>query len=135
MNLLRGLAEYVGKTNPAQLDQTLKQVGQVAGRLSAEAMLELLLRRAQPEAMAGTVDVVSAMVHRMSDGAVAQFVSNSVIAERGPTDRLAQAFHALVPDTDRQRQLLSLAQAGGRGVGARARRRRSRTCGRRSSRC
>jgi HEAT repeat protein len=110
VKLLRGLAEYVGKTNPTQLDQTLRQVGQVAGRLSAEAMLELLLHRAKPDAMAGNVDVVSAMVHRMSDGAVAQFVSNSVITERGPTDRLAQAFHALVPDADRQRQLLSLAE-------------------------
>jgi len=112
VNLLRGLAEYVGRTNPAQLDQTLRQMGQVAGRLSAEAMLELLLRRSQPEAMAGNVDVVTAMVHRLSDGTVAQFVSNSVIEERGPTDRLAQAFHALVPDADRQRQLLGLAQPG-----------------------
>jgi hypothetical protein len=111
VNLLRGLAEYVGKTSPAQLDQTLRQVGQVAGRLSAEAMLELLMRRGQPEAMAGNVDVVNAMVHRLSDGAVAQFVSNSVISERGPTDRLAQAFHALVPDVDRQRQLLALAES------------------------
>ena len=50
------------------------------------------------------------MVHRMSDSAVASFVSNSVISERGPTDRLAQAFHALVPDADRQRQLLAIAQ-------------------------
>ncbi len=110
LNILRGLAEYVGRTNPGQLDQTLRQVGQVSGRLSAEAMLELLVRRGKPEAMAGSVDVVTAMVHRMSDSAVAQFVSNSVIAERGATDRLAQAFHALVPDADRQRQLLSLAQ-------------------------
>jgi HEAT repeat protein len=110
VNLLRGLAEYVGRTNPAQLDHTLRQMGQVAGRLSAEAMLELLLRRSQPEAMAGNVDVVTAMVNRLSDNTVAQFVSNSVIAERGPTDRLAQAFHALVPDGDRQRQLLALAQ-------------------------
>jgi hypothetical protein len=109
VNLLRGLAEYVGKINPAQLDQTLRQVGGVAGRFSAEAMLELLLRRGQPESMAGNVDVVNAMVHRLSDGTVAQFVSNSVISERGPTDRLAQAFQALVPDVDRQRQLLSLA--------------------------
>ena len=111
LNILRGLAEYVSRTNPGQLDQTLKQVGQVSGRLSAEAMLELLARRGKPEAMAGSVDVVSAMAHRMSDSAVAGFVSNSVIAERGPTDRLAQAFQALVPDTDRQRQLLSLAQS------------------------
>jgi hypothetical protein len=110
LNLMRGLAEYVGRTNPAQLDQTLRQVGNAAGRLSAEGMLELLLRRQQPEAMAGNVDVVSAMVHRMSDGAITGFVSNSVINERGPTDRLAQAFHALVPDSDRQRQLLALAE-------------------------
>ena len=109
VNLLTSLAEYVGKTNPAQLDQTLRQVGGATGRLSAEAMLELLMRRGHPEAMAGNVDVVNAMVHRLSDGTVAQFVSNSVITERGPTDRLAQAFQALVPDVDRQRQLLSLA--------------------------
>jgi HEAT repeat protein len=111
LNILRNLAEYVGRTSPAQLDQTLRQMGQAAGRLSAEGMLELLLRRAKPEAMAGSVDVVSAMVHRMSDNAVAGFVSNSVISERGPTDRLAQAFHALVPDADRQRQLLALAES------------------------
>ena len=111
LNILRGLAEYVGRTSPAQLDQTLRQMGQAAGRLSAEGMLELLLHRTKPEAMAGNVDVVSAMVHRMSDGAVTSFVSNSIIAERGATDRLAQAFQALVPDSDRQRQLLSLAEA------------------------
>ena len=110
LNILRGLADYVARTNPGQLDQTLRQVGMAAGRLSAEAMLELLLRRSKPDAMAGSVDVVSAMVHRMSDSSVAQFVSNSVILEHGPTDRLAQAFHALVPDVDRQRQLLSIAQ-------------------------
>ena len=110
LNILRGLAEYVGRTHPGQLDQTLRQMGNAAGRLSAEAMLELLVRRTQPEAMAGTVDVVSAMVHRMSDGAVAHFVSNSVITERGATDRLAEAFQALVPDVNRQRQLLSLAE-------------------------
>ena len=109
LNILRGLAEYVSKTNPGQLDQTLKQVGQASGRLSAENMLELLARRGKPEAMAGSVDVVGAMVHRMTDSTVAQFVSNSVIAERGASDRLAQAFHALAPDSDRQRQLLALA--------------------------
>ncbi len=111
LNILRGLAEYVGRVNPVQLDQTLRQMGNAAGRLSADAMLELLVRRSQPEAMVGNVDVVNAMVTRMSDGAVAHFVSNSVISERGATDRLAQAFHALVPDADRQRQLLALAES------------------------
>jgi len=110
LNILRSLADYVGRTSPAQLDETLRRMGGAAGRLSAEGMLELLLRRTRPEAMAGSVDVVSAMVQRMSDGAVASFVSNSVIAERGATDRLAQAFHALVPDADRQRRLLAIAE-------------------------
>jgi hypothetical protein len=110
LKILRGLADYVGRKNPAQLDQTLRQMGGAAGRLSAESMLELLLRRAKPEAMAGSVDVVTSMIQRMSDDAVAGFVSHSVISERGPTDRLAQAFHALVPDGDRQRQLLALSE-------------------------
>src|SRR5262249_61606514 len=41
---------------------------------------------------------------------VASFVSNWVIAERGATERLAQAFPALVPDADRQRRLLAIAE-------------------------
>jgi HEAT repeat protein len=110
LNLLRGLAEHVGRTNPGQLDQTLRQMGQAAGRLSADSMLELLARRTKPEAMAGSVNVVTAMVHRMSDSTVAEFVSTSVIAERGASERLAQAFQSLVPEQDRQRQLLALAQ-------------------------
>jgi hypothetical protein len=111
LNLLRGLVEYVSRTNPQQLDPTLRQFGHAAGRLSAEAMLDLLVRRAQPEAMAGSIDVVNAMVHRIGDAAVSHFVSSSVIAEGGATDRLAQAFHALVPTADRQRQLLAVAQS------------------------
>jgi hypothetical protein len=110
VKLVRGLADYVGRTNPGELDRMFRNFGPAAGRLSAEGMLELLLRRAKPEAMAGNLDAVSAMVARMSDGAVAGFVSNSVIAEHGATDRLAQAFHALVPDPDRQRQLVTMAQ-------------------------
>ncbi len=85
-------------------------MGQAAGRLSAEAMLALLEQRDKPEAMVGNIDVVGAVADRMSDASVAQFVAGSVIAERGATDRLAHAFQALVPERDRQRQLLALAE-------------------------
>jgi hypothetical protein len=44
--------------------------------------------------------------------AVSHFVAGSVIKERGATERLAHAFQALVPDADRQRQLLGLARRG-----------------------
>jgi hypothetical protein len=73
-------------------------------------MLALLAHRGTPEAMAGSIDVVGALVDRMEDSAIAQFVASSVIASRGPTERLAEAFEALVPDLDRQRLLLSLAE-------------------------
>ena len=46
----------------------------------------------------------------MDDADVAQFVARAVVKERGASGRLAHAFQALVPDADRQRQLMSLAQ-------------------------
>src|SRR5438093_1590383 len=52
----------------------------------------------------------AATLDRMSDAAVAHFVSSSVIQERGASERLAQAFQTLVPNNDRQRQLLALAE-------------------------
>ncbi|OFW11751.1 MAG: hypothetical protein A3H96_24720 [Acidobacteria bacterium RIFCSPLOWO2_02_FULL_67_36] len=110
LSLLRGLAEYVSRTQPERLEAILGQMGHAAGHLSADGMLALLAQRQRPEAMAGTIDVVGAVTDRMSDGSVVQFVSGSVIAERGATERLAHAFHALVPEITRQRQVLALAE-------------------------
>jgi len=110
LNLLRGLAEYLARTSPDQLDSVFKQVGQAAGGFSADSMVALLAQRDRPAAMAGTINVVGALADRMSDASVAQFVAGSVIAEGGATDRLAHAFQALVPERDRQRQLLALAE-------------------------
>ena len=110
LTLMRGLAEWLSTNDPSRLDTMLGQMGQVAGRLSADAMLKLLDQRAKPESMVGTIDVVGAVVDRMNDESVSHFVAQSVIKERGASERLAHAFQALAPDTDRQRQLLSLAE-------------------------
>jgi hypothetical protein len=110
LSLLKGLTEYVARTSPDKLDTVFTQVGHAAGQLSAEAMLNLLAQKQSPDAMAGTVDVVAGVTGRMSDRSVAKFVAGSVVAEKGATGRLAQAFQALVPDRDRQRQLLALAE-------------------------
>jgi HEAT repeats len=109
LNLLRGLTEYVGRQSPAKLEGVLRQMSQGAGRLTADGMLDLLQRSTRPEAMAGPINVVNAVVDRMSDATIAQFVSSSVIEEHGASERLAQAFQTLVPNQDRQRQLLALA--------------------------
>ena len=110
MTLLKGLAEYLSKTEPQRLEGMFGQMGRAAGQLSAEAMLKVLDQRNRPEAMVGPIDVAGAVMERMSDESVSHFVAASVIKERGATERLALAFQALVPDTDRQRQLLGLAE-------------------------
>lgn len=110
ISLLRGLTEYLARHNPERLEATFRQMGHAAGRLSAEGMVNLLAQRQRPEAMCGSINVVGAVTDRMSDGSVVQFVAGSVVAEHGATDRLAHAFQSLVPEMNRQRQLLSLAE-------------------------
>jgi hypothetical protein len=111
MSLLRGLAEWTGRHHPEQLETVLTQVSQAAGRLSAEGMLTLLAERQRDAPASAGGDVAGAVVDRMTDATLSQFVARSVIAERGASERLAQAFQALAPDTERQRQLLALAEA------------------------
>lgn len=109
LSMLRGLTEYVQRTSPERLETMFKQVGHAAGRLTADGMFTLLAQRQRPDAASGGLDVVGAVVDRMTDHSVVEFVAGSVQAERGATDRLAHAFQALVPEMDRQRQLLALA--------------------------
>ena len=110
LTLLRGLAEWTGRNEPEKLETVLGHMSQAARHLTADGMLSLLAERRQPDS-GGTANVAAAVVDRMSDQSVSQFVARSVIAERGASERLAHAFQALVPDTERQRQLLALAEA------------------------
>jgi HEAT repeats len=110
LNMVRGLVDYVSRTNPKQLNTVFEQFGRGARHLSVEAMIALLSERKRPEAMAGSVNVVSALIESMNDSSVAGFVADSVVAERGASERLAHAFRSLVPEFDRQRQLLALAK-------------------------
>jgi hypothetical protein len=110
LSLLRGLTAYLSRTSPQSLETVFRQMGRAAGRLSAEGMLHLLAQRGRPEAESAGINIVGAVVDRMSDDAVVGFVAGSVTASAGATERLAHAFQALVPQYDRQRQLLALAR-------------------------
>ena len=119
LTLLKGLTEYLSKTNPHRLEPVFGNMGRAAGELSADVMLKLLDMRNRPEAMVGSTDVTRAVTDRMDDQSLSHFVANSIIKERGATERLAHAFQALVPDAQRQRQLLGLAhdEVGASGAG------------------
>jgi hypothetical protein len=111
LRLARGIAEFMAQARPEELETMFRRMATAAASgMSPDAMLALLAQKGTPEALAGSIDVVGALVDRMDDTAVATFLAGSIIKEKGPTDRLAQAFEALVPDVERKRQLLSLAE-------------------------
>ena len=109
LRMLRGVADLVARTDPAKLDPVLKNVAQGFGTLSPELALELLSTdqgRADKAA-----DLVLQVAGRMTDATLGTFVARSVVSNKGATDRLAQAFQALVPEPDRKRSVLDAARA------------------------
>jgi hypothetical protein len=107
LNLLRTALEAAKEGGPDVAERALETIAAASARLTPEMLLVLLEERSAPEAphaaLAGDV------VGRMTDTTIAAFVANSVIAERGATERLAHAFEALVPQLERKEQLLELA--------------------------
>ncbi len=110
LTLARGLVEYMSRTAPEKLQATFEQLGESVRHMPVDTLIGLLAERNRPEAMAGPVNVVNSLVEHIPDGPAASFVASHVVAERGATERLAHAFQNLVPDFNRQRQLLALAR-------------------------
>lgn len=109
VRLLHHLAEAARAHGPATFDLVMDNAAAAAARLSPEVMLELLANR--EEHSTGTLEVVGAVVARMTDSMVTSFVSSSILTHRCATARLAQAFQALVPDESRRAQLLNQVHA------------------------
>lgn len=107
--LLQYIADAVAEREPDRLDHVLGTMAQVAGQLSPDTLLGLLARRAHVAA-AGEPDIVSQVVSHMSDDTVGDFVAHSVVEQRGATERLAEAFQALVPEDGRRTSVLAVAQ-------------------------
>lgn len=108
LRIVRGLIEHVTKTAPDDLDGLLQNVAQSTSRLTPDMMLAMLSRR--DEDVEGEGRTVGEIVDRMNDRTIASFVAGNVVAERGATGRLAQAFEALVPDGPQRSAVLELAR-------------------------
>ena len=113
VRMLRGVAEAVAKAEPERLEPILRNMAAAVGQVAPEVMLELLSQRSAAGAgageQAGGPHVVGEIVRRMSDQTIASFVARNVIKEGTSTERLAQAFQALVPDQIQRHRLLSMA--------------------------
>jgi HEAT repeat protein len=107
VRMLRGIIDVVSKNAPERVEPVLQNMAAAVGHFSPEMLLALLDKRRSADEAA---QIVQAVASRMSESTIAGFVSRQVIAQSSPTDRVAQAFQALVRDQDQQERLLSLAR-------------------------
>lgn len=88
----------------------LQALADSAGQMTPDMILSLI-SHARQQTGVDAPPAAAEIVERISDNSIAEFVSRSVVAEQGATERLALAFGALVPDQDRKSSLLDLARA------------------------
>jgi HEAT repeat protein len=88
-------------------DQVIENMGSSMGRLTPDMLLAVLAAKQSggPDAA-----IASSVMDKMTDDTIAAFVAHSVAKDRGATERLAHAFEALVPESERKEQLLELAE-------------------------
>src|SRR5262249_38250513 len=98
MRMLRDVVSVISKNNPEELHPTLRNMATALGALSPDSLMSIISERSIQEE--DDPQLVTAVVSRMSDRTIAKFVSRNVISDNGATDRLAQAFQALVQDTE-----------------------------------
>ena len=89
-------------------DMVLQTAADAVAQLTPEMLLGLI--RETKAAEREKAQIASAVVDHIKDETIASFVANSVVQTRGASERLAQAFEALVPELDRKERLLSVAR-------------------------
>ena len=118
LRLLQNIVKAVTEREPERVDQVLRNLAGAAGRLSPDMLVSLLSRgtgrllndrlpRRPPQTTAPSL--VDAVMSRMTDGTIAQFVARNALAQGTSIERVAQAFHALVRDVDHRERLVAMA--------------------------
>ncbi len=97
-------------TQPDQFDDVFRRAAAVGEFLTEGLMAGLLERRRTADAMVATVDVVSALVDRMSDATVSAFLTRAMGDAGALPASLTGLFNRLVPDADRRRAIVRGAQ-------------------------
>jgi hypothetical protein len=106
MRMLETIVEAIRQRAPDRLDPVLRNVAGAVGQLSPDVLMGLLTHHGDGEE---APELMNAVVSRMTERTIAQFVAKNVIAESSATDRLAQAFQTLVREDDHRQRLLALA--------------------------
>jgi HEAT repeat protein len=118
LRLLSGIVTATERQEPERLDVALDTMAAALGELSPEMIVSLAAARRQGHN--DTATLVDKVIARVPDGSVAQLVARHALDSGTPIERVAQAFHALVRDSEQQERLLALAhdQAAASPLGA-----------------
>ena len=107
---LRAAAQLTWATTPEQFDDVFRRAAAVGAHLSVGIMAGLLEQRGSAEATIGTLDVVTALVERMSDTTLSQFLVKALGSEGAAPLRINEVITTLVPDAARRRRILMASQ-------------------------
>jgi hypothetical protein len=110
LELMHGLANYAAERKPAELNSVLDSMAGAAAQLSPDMLLTLIT---DPPPMPGgggaRMDLASELQARLTDDMVSKFLVDNIVKDRGASNRLATAFHTLVPDPAKQQDILAAA--------------------------
>jgi HEAT repeat protein len=107
LEMLRGAMDAL-TTQGADAERVLQTAADALPRFTPELLLALFKQKSQDDSP--LAPVADGILSRVTDTSIAGFVATSIEAERGATDRLAQALEALVPDGDHKSSVLELAE-------------------------
>jgi HEAT repeat protein len=108
LQLMKTAIEAARARGDAEAERALQTVAASCAGLTPEMMLAMLERRRSEDAAEAAT--ASEVVEHMTDETIGAFMARSVTAERGATERLAQALEALVPDAERKDRVVTLAK-------------------------
>ena len=112
LQMLRGAADAMA-TSGDDPTRVLQAAADAVPHMSPDLILAIVHERTAESASGAIADGI---LTRVTDASVAGFIATSIEAERGATERLAQALQALVPDTDRHGGLIELAETTARAA-------------------
>jgi hypothetical protein len=120
VRLLRGIISAVNARAPRRAEPVMRDLAMAIGRMSPDMILSLAAEAREEQAQEGAV--VSSVLSRMPDGTIASFVARHAVSAGAPIERVAQAFQALVVDSDRRERLVTMAHdtaivSGAEGAG------------------
>jgi hypothetical protein len=110
LELMHGLANYAAERKPDELDTVLDKMAGAAAQMSPDMLLTLITEPPMPGGGgAPRMDLAGELQSRLTDEMVSKFLVDNIVKDRGASNRLATAFHTLIPDASKQQDILAAA--------------------------